>query len=165
MRILVIIALVLLPGLTSRSDFANQDSSATSEQALPICKVLAEASRYDGKLITVSAFYRAVIHGSVLYGPDCSKTYVNVREAADYKADRHALKTIRAVMKKDWSQPVDVVVQGTFRVAKTYHCFGQNCLQYEIEEHELLRASPVKRENSSEGADSRNSSHPKPMTH
>lgn len=162
MRIAVIVALVFLPGARRLGASDNHACSAAREQALPICKVLADARTYDGKTITVEGIYRAVIHGSVLYGPDCSKTGVNVRQASDYKADKQALRTMRAVMKKDWSQPVGVVVRGTFRVATLEHCFGENCLQYEMEEHELLCATPVKGENSSASKGAKGSSQSKP---
>jgi hypothetical protein len=63
-----------------------------------------------------------------------------MRETQGYKADKRALKVIRIATKKDQFQSVDVVVRGTFRSAPQGECFGQNCLRYEIESHELICA-------------------------
>ena len=81
-----------------------------------------------------------VLHGSMLMSPECGKTHVNMRRASDYKAEKHASATMRSLTKKDQFQSVDVVIRGTFRIAQQGQCFGQNCLPYEIEEHELLCA-------------------------
>lgn len=113
-------------------------------QAIPICNVLANAAQYDGKEVTVSGSYRMVIHGSILSGPACSKDDVNLRRAAHWKGDKHAVATIRSLTKQDRFQSVGVVSRGTFRVAQEGQCFGQNCLHYEIEETELLCATKIK---------------------
>lgn len=124
------------------------DGCAVSAQALPLCTVLADAAKYDGKEITVRSLYRMVIHGSILVGPACPKDNVNMRGAPDWKGDKHALAIIRSLTKKDRFRPVDIVSRGIFRVAHEGQCFGQNCLRYEIEEIELLCAA---RQNSDGG--------------
>jgi hypothetical protein len=88
-----------------------------------------------------------VIHGVILMSPECGKTYVNMRQAPDYKVDKHVLAIVRSLTKHDQFQPVDVVIPGNFRVAAKGQCFGQDCLLYEIDDHELqcakaARASP-----------------------
>ena len=108
--------------------------------AIPLCTVLADASQYDSKEITVRGLYRMVIHGSILMSPECGKEPVNLRGASDYKADKHAVAVIRSATRKDQFQSVDVVLRGTFHVAGSGQCFGQNCWRYEIEDHELLCA-------------------------
>jgi hypothetical protein len=100
--------------------------------------VLADPSQYDGKEITVRGLYRMVIHGSVLMSSDCGKDLVNMRQTTDYKGDKHARAMVRSVTRKDQFQSVDVVLRGTFRIAGKGECFGQNCLRYEIEDHELF---------------------------
>lgn len=126
--------------------FAGDDRCMPPPETLPLCTVLSDAAKYDGKEITVRGLYRIVIHGSVLMSPACGKTYVNMRQASDYKADKHASATMRSLTKKDQFQSVDVVIRGTFRVAQQGQCFGQNCLPYEIEDHELLCAEAPKPE-------------------
>lgn len=122
---------------------ADQECPAF-DKAVPLCTVLADASKYDGQEITVRGLYRMVIHGSILMSPACGKTYVNMRQASDYKADKHASAVVRSVTKKDQFQSVDVVLRGTFRAAEKGQCFGQNCLLYEIEDHELQCAKAAK---------------------
>ena len=113
-------------------------------KAVPLCTVLADASQYDGKEITVSGLYRMVIHGSVLMSPECGKDLVNMRRSLDAKVDKHDLAVIRSVTRKNQFQSVDVVLRGSFRIAGKGECFGQNCLLYEIEEHELHCAKAAK---------------------
>jgi len=57
-------------------------------------------------------------------------------------------------MKTLWSltekrKPVDVVLKGTFHVAKQEQGFGQSVEPYEIEVMEILSAQPYKNQNSS----------------
>ena len=78
-----------------------------------------------------------VFHGSVLMSPECQHDLVNMRQAPDYKADKRAASKMRSLTKKNQFQSVDVVLRGTFRTAREGQCFGQNCLLYEIEDHEL----------------------------
>jgi hypothetical protein len=134
-----IIPVLLATCFTTLALAADGECPAVAK-AVPLCAVLADASKYDGKEITVTGLYRMVIHGSILMSPACGQTYVNMRQASDYKADKHAAGVVRSLTKKDQFQSVDVVLRGTFRVAAREQCFGQNCLQYEIEDHELQRA-------------------------
>lgn len=85
-----------------------------------------------------------VLHGSVLMSPECGKTYVSMWQAPDYKVDKHVLAVVRSLTKHDQFQPVDVVIRGTFRVAPKGQCFGQDCLLYEIVDHELHCAKAAK---------------------
>jgi hypothetical protein len=135
---------------------------APSTQVIPICTVLADAAKYDGREVTVSGVYRMVIHGSILSGSACPKNDVNLRRSAHWKGDKHAMATIRLLTKKDQFQSVDVVSRGIFRVAHEGQCFGQNCLVYEIEETELLCASKMKASAPSTSADPKRA--PKPTT-
>jgi len=139
MRLITAVAVLFVACFSALSVSADPECAAWA-QAVPICTVLENPAKYDGKLITVEGLYRPVIHGSVLYGSACSETYVNMRAAADDKKDKHASKVMRSLTKKEQFQPVEVVLRGTFRAAQEGHCFGQNCLLYEIEEHELLCA-------------------------
>jgi hypothetical protein len=120
------------------------DKCPAAAEALPICTVLANASKYDGKEITVRGLYRMVIHGSILSGPECFNTNINLRGSPGYKADSRAAGVERSLTKKDQFRKIDEVLRGTFRVAHTGQCFGQNCLSYEVEVVELLCAAPVK---------------------
>ena len=137
------IVLALAMWLTTPAHSADRECPALVK-AVPLCTALADASQYDGKEITVRGLYRMVIHGFVLMSPECGKDLVNMRLASDHKADKHASAEIRKVTRKDQFQSVDVVLRGTFRVAGKGECFGQNCLLYEIEEHELYCAKEAK---------------------
>jgi len=131
----------------------------------PLCTVLADAAKYDGKKITVRGLYRMVIHGSILMRSACPKVNVNLRGAPNWKGDKRALAVIRSLTKKDQFQPVDIVSRGTFRVAQEGQCFGQNCLRYEIEETELLCAAPHKLDGLSGAADQKHGARPTLTTH
>lgn len=127
---------------------ASDDKCTTLAQAVPLCTVLADASKYDGKQVTVRGLYRVLIHGSILMGTACPNDEVNLRNAPDFKADKRALTAIRSFYNKRENrfQPIDEVVRGTFRVAHQGHCFGQDCWSYEIEVTELLCAEGAKPE-------------------
>jgi len=140
-QVRIVLAFAICLSTLARS--ADHECPALAE-AVPLCTVLADASQYDGKETTVRGLYRSVIHGSVLMSPDCGKDLVNMRQTSDYKADKHAQTMIRSVTRKNQFQAVDVVLRGTFRVAGKGECFGQNCLGYEIEDHELLCAKAAK---------------------
>jgi len=136
-NIVIVILLVTCAGsLVSAGD----DRCAPSAEAVPLCTILSDAAKHAGKEITVRGLYRMVLHGSILTSPACGKIKVNMRRSSDYKADKHASAVMRSLTKKDQFQSVDVVIRGTFRIAQQGQCFGQNCLPYEIEEHELLCA-------------------------
>jgi hypothetical protein len=141
-----ILVVVVLGTCISSLAFAGDDRCSSSAEAISLCTVLTDAAKYDGKEITVRGLYRMVLHGSVLMSPSCGKTYVNMRQASDYKANKDASAIMRSLTKKDQFQSVDVVIRGAFRVAKRGQCFGQNCLSYEIEDHELLCAQAPKPE-------------------
>ena len=98
---------------------------------------------YDGKEITVTGLYRMVIHGSILTAAGAAKPTEHA-ESPRLKMDKHVLSVVRSVTKHDQFQPVEVVIRGTFRVAAKGQCFGQNCLLYEIEDHELQCAKAAK---------------------
>ena len=144
-----VITVVLLVVCFGPYAFSGDDRCAPSPGVIPICTVLSDAAKYDGKDITVRGLYRMVIHGSILMSPACGKTYVNMRQASDYRADKHSSSVLRSLTKKDQFQSVDVVLRGTFKVAQHGQCFGQNCLSYEIEDHELLCAQTLKSNGSS----------------
>lgn len=110
------IVLALVMCFTTVAPGADQECPDFAK-AVSICTVLADSSKYDGKEITVTGLYRMVIHGSVLMSPECGKTYVNMRQAQDYKVDKHVLAVVRSLTKHDQFQPVDVVIRGTFRKA------------------------------------------------
>jgi hypothetical protein len=140
------LVVVLIGACISSLAFARDNRCASSAEAIPLCTVLSNAAEYGGKQVIVEGLYRLVLHGSVLMSPACGKAYVNMRQASDYTVDKHASAIMRSLTKKDEFQSVDVVVRGTFRVAKRGQCFGQNCLSYEIEDHQLLCAEAPKPE-------------------
>jgi hypothetical protein len=140
MRLTIAVVLFLVVCFNPLSSTADDECSA-SAQAVPLCTVLADTGKYDGKEIIVRGLYRMVIHGSILMGSACPKVNVSLRGASNWKGDKHALAAIRSLTKKDQFQPVDIVSRGIFRVAREGQCFGQNCLRYEIEETELLCAT------------------------
>ncbi len=49
---------------SSRAQQAKEEG--TSVQAMPLCAIVADASKYDSKQIVVRGLYRMVIHGSIL---------------------------------------------------------------------------------------------------
>jgi hypothetical protein len=124
----------------------EQPKDHASVQSLPICVVIADAAKYDGKEIFVRGLYRMVIHGAILMDLPCSKISVNLREAPNYTANKSALTMLRSLTKKNQFQPVAVVFRGIFRVASGGQCFGQICASFEIETKELVSAHPVSRD-------------------
>ena len=97
---------------------AQQAKDNPSAQAMPLCAVIADAAKYDGKEIMVRGLYRMVIHGAILMDRACSKTDVSLRDSPGYKADKKAASVLRSITKKDQFQPVEVVFRGIFRVAQ-----------------------------------------------
>jgi hypothetical protein len=144
---------------------AGDNECTVSAEAVPLCTILSDAASYDGKEVTVRGLYRMVIHGSILTSPACGKTYVNMRQASDYKADKHASALVRSLTKHDQFQSVEVVLRGTFRVAQQGQCFGQNCLLYEIDDHNLLCAQSPKANGSSVGTEPKGAASAAPTTH
>jgi hypothetical protein len=127
---------------------AQSVANSTSAPALDICSVVANPAEYDGKQIVVESLYRTSIHGAVLMGKGCSDTIVSAKETEDYKADKQATKVLRRILKKDRSEPVEVVVRGTFHVARQGQCFGGDiCSGYQVEIAELLSAQVVSQTN------------------
>jgi len=108
-----------------------------SAEPIAFCTVLANASVYDSKEITVSGLYYRVIHGSVLRGPTCDGK-ANIRLSQDWKADKQAIKLLNSRASND--QATEIALRGTFHVAQLGQCFGQTCSPYEIEGHMLLSA-------------------------
>jgi hypothetical protein len=141
MKRLAIVLIFVLMCLTSPAP-AQQAEDTPAAQAMPLCTVIADAAKYDGKEITVHGLYRMVIHGAILMDRACSKTDVSLRESPGYKADKKAVSVLRSITKKDQFQPVEVVFRGIFRVAHQGQCFGQICAGYEIETTELVSARP-----------------------
>lgn len=148
MRARIALLFLLVAGFGLLAPAGDYPCSAKAT-AIPLCTILSDAPNYDRKEVTVKGLYRMVIHGSVLTSSTCGKNYVNLRQASDYKADKHASAVIRSMTKKDQFQAVEIVLRGTFHVAHQEQCFGQNCLLYEIEDHELLCAGPQESGNSS----------------
>jgi hypothetical protein len=120
---------------------SREKQCQSTAEAIPLCSVLSNATKYDGKDITVKGVYYRVIHGSILTESACEKTKVNMRLASDWKANKHALSILNSRARNN--QGTDIALRGTFRVAQD-GCFGQTCTLYEIEEHELLCAEPTK---------------------
>jgi len=143
MRLTIAIAILLAVCLGAVAS-SDADKCPALAQALPLCTVLADAAKYDGKEITVRGLYRMVIHGSILTSPACSQSDVNMRSAPNWKGNKDALAVLRSLTKKNQYQPVDEVLRGTFWVAHQGQCFGQICSPYEIEETELLCAQAPK---------------------
>ena len=121
---------------------AQQPIGNNSLHVMPLCAILADAAKYEGKEIVVRGLYRMVIHGTILMDRNCSETDVNLRGAPGYKADKHALAVLRSLTKKDEFRPVDVVLRGTFLVAHGGQCFSEMCAPYEIETTALVSARP-----------------------
>jgi hypothetical protein len=139
---------LLVAACFSSAGFSANDQCTERAEVVSLCSVLSDATKYDGKEIVVSGLYRMVLHGSILMGSACPKNYVNLRGTPNEKEDKHALAVLRAFYKKKKNQfqTVDEVLRGTFRIAAQGQCFGQNCLSYEIEIHELICARPPKPE-------------------
>ena len=116
---------------------AGGDECVVLDAAIPICSLLSDATRYDGKEIVVRALYRMVVHGSVLMGTGCAQSPVNLRGTLGSEDDKRAVAVIRSLTRKSRFQAVDVVVRGIFRVAQKEQCFGQDCLSYEISSAEF----------------------------
>src|ERR1022692_2054180 len=137
----LVIALLLVVSSDLLPQTAPTNQCGNVAEAVSLCTVLSNPSRYDDREITVRGRYRMVFHGSVLMSADCPATLVNLRQANDYKSNPNSDKVVRSIIKHDQYQPVDVVMRGNFHVAQQGQCFGQNCLMYEFEDHELLCAA------------------------
>jgi hypothetical protein len=120
-----IVILVVLILLASREGYAQ-------DQPVKLCALLANASRYDGREVIVVGQFRSVIHGSILFEPQCPSE-VNLRDAPNYTEEKNAQAIMRKLLSKDRFQAVQVVLRGVFRVAHQGECFGQDCWGYEIE--------------------------------
>jgi len=146
MKSSVKIVLVLIAASSSPLAFSAEGKCYASPEAVPLCTVVSEAAKYDGKEITVRGRYRMLIHGSILMDGGCPESNVNLLGAANEKADKHALAVLHSFYKKKINrfQPVDEVLRGTFRVAHQGECFGQDCWTFEIEVTELPCAEPPK---------------------
>ena len=140
----VLLAVLLFAACLNAFSSPTGDHCADSAPAVPICRIVENAAKYDGKKIAIAGLYRAVLHGSILTDSACPDVYVNVRRTADWKASRKAVAVIRSLTKKNKFESVDVISRGIFRVAREGQCFGQNCLQYEFEESQLLCATAPK---------------------
>ena len=96
-----------------------------SMQAVDICTLISNPPAYDGKELLIRGQFRVVIHGSIMTGAGCKETSVNMRQAYNWKADKHAKAVLQKQMKKLPYQFVELVVRGTFRSAGQEGCFGQ----------------------------------------
>jgi hypothetical protein len=141
MKRLAVVAVLLM--MRCSSSVAQHTKDGVSMKVVPLCAVIADNAKYDGKEIVVRGLYRMVIHGAILMDNACSKTDVSLREAAGYKADKKASALLRSLTKRDQFQPVEVVFRGIFHVAHQEQCFGQICAAYEIETTELVMAQPA----------------------
>jgi hypothetical protein len=122
---------------------SRSEDCESSKQAVQLCALIANAAQYNGKSTLIRGLYHMAFHGSVLSSSDCPKVDVNLRRAQSWRGDKHARATMKSILKKDQFRFVDIVIRGKFRVAQQGQCFGQDCLQYEIEESELLCAAPA----------------------
>ena len=147
MKSTLAVSIVFVSCFTSLA-LASGPQCAASSDAIPLCTVLADAAKYDGKEIIIRGLYRMVLHGSILTSPACAHTYVNMRRTSDYKADKRASQIMRSLTKDHQFQLIDVVYKGVFRAAEQGQCFGQNCLLYEIEARQLLCAEKPQPETS-----------------
>lgn len=140
------IAVSILIAACFCSALRADDDRCRDIDSVPLCTVLADPARFDGKEITVEGLYRMVIHGSVLMEPGCRKDLVNLRGTPNEKDDKHALSILKSFYrnKKHQFEPVDEVLGGTFHVAGQNNCFGQSCLSYELEVHQLICAKVPK---------------------
>src|SRR5712664_2186006 len=107
MRLTVILIVFLI--CSSPTSLPADESCTLSAQAVPLCTVLADAVKYDGKEILVRGLYRMVIHGAILAGTGCPKINVNLRGGPNWNGDKRALAVIRSVTKKNQFRSVDVV--------------------------------------------------------
>jgi hypothetical protein len=143
MKFVIVLVLAAAPFVAALSPSA-EDNCANASQAIDVCAVLADASKYDGKTLTIRATYRAMIHGSVAFGAGCPAENINLRRAEHWQGNKAAVKTMRSLTKRNQFQEVDVVSRGIFRVARQEQCFGQDCWRYEFEEADLICAAAVK---------------------
>jgi hypothetical protein len=111
--------------------------------AMPLCALIANSSKYDGKVIEVEGLYRFVIHGAILIDRSCPQVEVNLGESPGYRADKKAESVLRSITKKDQFQRVDVILRGILHVAHEGQCFGEMCAAYRIEITELINARPA----------------------
>jgi hypothetical protein len=131
------LGMIFLAASVTTTAIAQNGKPDPSAEPMPLCTVLANASTYDGKEITVRGLHYRVIHGSILRGPTCDGK-ANLRLSQDWKADKQTIKLHNSRSRHD--QATEIALRGTFRVAQQGQCFGQTCSPYEIEEHMLLSA-------------------------
>jgi hypothetical protein len=139
------IILIFLASCFSAPSVAADNKCSAAAQAIPLCSVVTDDTKYDGKQVTVKGLYRKTSHGEILMSPECNPSSANLREARDYKADKHVLAALHSLskVKKGEPKPVAVVLRGTFRIAPQGQCLGRECLLYEIDQHELMCAEPA----------------------
>lgn len=141
LRIVLGLVVSVFPGFAVGADTG---CAAAAAQAMPLCTVLANDKKYEGRQVTVEGLYRKTSRQEILTSPDCDPSSVDLREARDYKADKHVLASLHSLSqtKKGKSKSVKVVIRGTFRIADQGQCMGHGCMLYGLDQHELMCAEP-----------------------
>ncbi len=69
----VVIRVILFAFYLAPLTFASESKCPESALAIPVCNILADAAKYDGKDVAVRGLYYRVTHGSILTAPACEK--------------------------------------------------------------------------------------------
>jgi hypothetical protein len=135
MRISAIAILMLTACSAGRVQDCERGVSAN---ATPLCLVAATPNAYDGQEITITALFQNEPHDAVLFSNDCGIA-VNLARTSDYEISGDRL--LKSLLKHNRFRKLDVVLRGTFRIAKEEQCFGSGCRKYEFQERQLLCAA------------------------
>ena len=136
-KLLPLVTLVLLGSALAQT--ANHKKSA-DEPATTVCDLLANASRYNGKSVTVKATYASGEEYAILKDDSCQpapdKTkLVLATFSSKYQFKSPLDKKLHKLVKKN--QQPEVTVVGIF--TDPGHNIGhQGCCRYKLEVHQLL---------------------------
>ena len=73
---------------------------------MDVCTLISNPNMYGGEELVILGLYRMVIHGSIMTGPGCKTTAVNMRRAPNWKGNKQAQTVLKTETKKNQFQPV-----------------------------------------------------------
>ena|SRR5689334_3069240 len=135
----VILVVLLATACADSTQFKSQDSSAVA-QAVPVCEVLANPSKYVAREVEVSGLYANAPHQRILYDPTCEpgELALQIRPTdKELGADRRMLKRLNS----SGGKGVRSVYQGLLASEQVIaNCSEVNCSRYTLTEARLLTA-------------------------
>lgn len=134
----------LILALLLASCATPQTSDAATDQlfktAIPFCTMIAERQRYVGKRVLVSGLYILTAHGGQIYGNGCRSQSIDLHGAIHIQRDERAASIVKSALQHKRTARVPVVYQGTVKARQVFPCSDDSCLEYSLDEAQLLAA-------------------------